>query len=81
LNPIQGMALFINAIHRCFTCVLFGAMAAGQASSFAPDYGKAKMAAARLFALFDHVPSIDSSSDEGYKLVSLIAVECIENTR
>jgi len=50
--------------------VLFGAMAAGQATSFAPDYGKAKVAAARLFTLFDHVPSIDSSSEEGEKLVS-----------
>ena len=45
-------------------------MAAGQASSFAPDYGKAKIAAARLFALFDRVPSIDSSSPDGDKLVS-----------
>ena len=44
-------------------------MAAGQASSFAPDYGKAKIAAARLFALFDVVPSIDSFSEAGDKLV------------
>jgi len=45
-------------------------MAAGQASSFAPDYGKAKVAAARLFQLFDRVPTIDSSSEAGDKLVS-----------
>ena len=55
---------------RVFAAILFGAMAAGQASSFAPDYGKAKIAAARLFALFDRVPSIDSSSPDGDKLVS-----------
>ena len=55
-----------------FTGVLFGAMAAGQASSFAPDYGKAKIAAARLFALFDRVPPIDSSSESGDKLVSFL---------
>lgn len=48
-------------------------MAAGQASSFAPDYGKAKIAAARLFALFDRVPPIDISSEDGLKLVY---IEC-----
>jgi hypothetical protein len=53
-----------------FSAILFGAMAAGQASSFAPDYGKAKIAAARLFALFDRVPPIDSSSEAGDKLVN-----------
>lgn len=56
-------------LKRVFSAVLFGAMAAGQASSFAPDYGKAKISAARLFALFDRVPPIDSSSDAGNKLV------------
>ena len=58
-------------LYRVFTGVLFGAMAAGQASSFAPDYGKAKMAAARLFDLFDRVPPIDSSSEAGDRLVSI----------
>ena len=47
-------------------------MAAGQASSFAPDYGKAKIAAARLFQLFDRVPTIDSSSEDGDKLVGIM---------
>lgn len=51
-------------------------MAAGQASSFAPDYGKAKQAAARLFALHDRVPDIDSSSEDGEKLVKHISA-CI----
>jgi hypothetical protein len=58
--------------NRVFTGVLFGAMAAGQASSFAPDYGKAKIAAARLFELFDRVPSIDSSSEAGKKMVRVL---------
>ena len=58
-------------VSRVFSAVIFGAMAAGQATSFAPDYGKAKMAAARLFALFDVVPSIDSSSEAGDKLVCI----------
>jgi ABC-type multidrug transport system fused ATPase/permease subunit len=53
---------------KVFSAILFGAMAAGQASSFAPDYGKAKASAARLFALFDRVPPINSSSEAGEKL-------------
>ena len=61
---------FAMLCHRVFSAIIFGAMAAGQASSFAPDYGKAKTAAARLFVLFDRVPEIDSSSEEGLKPVS-----------
>jgi len=53
-----------------FGAILFAAMAIGQASQFAPDYGKAKAAAARLFALFDRVPAIDSYSTYGEKPVS-----------
>ncbi len=45
-------------------------MAVGQASSFAPDYGKAKQSAARIFALLDSQPSINTESDMGSKPVS-----------
>ncbi|XP_039914086.1 ATP-dependent translocase ABCB1 isoform X2 [Hirundo rustica] len=50
-----------------FSAVVFGAMALGQTSSFAPDYAKAKISAAHLFMLFERVPSIDSYSEEGDK--------------
>ena len=50
--------------------IVMGAMSIGQASHFAPDYGKAKAAAAHIFALFDRVPQIDSFSEEGAKPVS-----------
>ncbi|NXL60490.1 MDR1 protein, partial [Chordeiles acutipennis] len=50
-----------------FSAVVFGAMALGQSSSFAPDYAKAKVSAAHLFLLFERVPSIDSYSEEGEK--------------
>lgn len=53
-----------------FSAVVFGAMALGQSSSFAPDYAKAKTSAAHLFVLFERVPSIDSYSEEGEKPVS-----------
>ena len=49
--------------------IIFGAMGVGQASSFAPDYGKAKISAARIFALFDREPALDSNPD-GEKPVS-----------
>jgi len=45
-------------------------LAVGQASQFAPDYGKAKAAAAKMFALFDRQPAIDSYSTVGEKPVS-----------
>ena len=38
---------------------MFGAKAVGQATSFAPDYGKAMTAAGRIFALLDRPSEID----------------------
>ena len=61
------MLLFIC---RVFSAIVFGAMGLGEASSFAPDYAKAKAAGGRLFALFNRTPEIDSSSEEGAKPVS-----------
>jgi len=43
----------------------------GQVSAFSPDYVKARIAAARLFKLFDRVPLIDSSCNEGNTPVSM----------
>nr|AKC42134.1 ABCB1 [Petromyzon marinus] len=51
-----------------FSAIVFGAMAVGQTSSFAPDYAKAKTSANHLFYLFQLIPAIDSYSDEGEKL-------------
>ncbi|XP_069770399.1 ATP-dependent translocase ABCB1 isoform X2 [Narcine bancroftii] len=48
-----------------FSAIVFGAMALGQTSSFAPDYAKAKMSAARIIMLVEQRPSIDSFSDAG----------------
>ena len=53
-----------------FGAIVFGAVGVGQTSQFAPDYGKAKAAAARIFALLDRQPAIDSYSTDGEKLVS-----------
>ena len=51
-------------------CVLFGAMSIGQALSYAPDYGKAKISASRLFALLKRQPKIDNNSNDGILPVS-----------
>ncbi|KFO56227.1 Multidrug resistance protein 1, partial [Corvus brachyrhynchos] len=56
-----------TSVFLVFSAVVFGAMALGQTSSFAPDYAKAKISAAHLFRLFERVPSIDSYSEEGDK--------------
>ncbi|XP_070567625.1 ATP-dependent translocase ABCB1-like isoform X2 [Ptychodera flava] len=48
-----------------FSCIAFGAMALGQASAFAPDAAKAKIAANNIFELLDREPEIDSSSTDG----------------
>ncbi|KAM9200099.1 ATP-dependent translocase ABCB1-like isoform 1-T1 [Mergus octosetaceus] len=56
-----------NSVFLVFSAVVFGAMALGQSSSFAPDYAKAKISAAHLFVLFERVPLIDSYSEEGEK--------------
>lgn len=47
------------------SAVLFGAMAVGEANSFAPNYAKAKMSAAHLVMLMNKVPEIDNLSNEG----------------
>uniref|UniRef100_H2ZPB6 Bile salt export pump n=1 Tax=Ciona savignyi TaxID=51511 RepID=H2ZPB6_CIOSA len=52
-------------VFKVITAVIFGAMAVGQNSSFAPDYAEAKVSARRMFALFDRTPEIDVYSDKG----------------
>ncbi|NWV15009.1 MDR1 protein, partial [Ptilonorhynchus violaceus] len=63
---VNGHMDFKN-VFLVFSAIVFGAMALGQSSSFAPDYAKAKVSAAHLFLLFERVPSIDSYSEEGDK--------------
>ncbi|KAK3589575.1 hypothetical protein CHS0354_043029 [Potamilus streckersoni] len=55
-------------VFKVFSAIVFGAMAIGQASSFAPDAGKASASAGYIFALLDRVPSIDVQSEDGLKL-------------
>ncbi|XP_063089932.1 ATP-dependent translocase ABCB1 isoform X1 [Cavia porcellus] len=50
-----------------FSAIVFGAMAVGQVSSFAPDYAKAKVSASHIIMIMEKVPTIDSYSTEGLK--------------
>ncbi|XP_053119930.1 ATP-dependent translocase ABCB1 isoform X2 [Hemicordylus capensis] len=54
-----------KAVFLVFSCIVFGAMALGQTSSFTPDYAKAKISAAHMFMLFERVPLIDNYSVNG----------------
>ena len=49
-------------------------MMVGRVSAFSPDYAKAKIAAARLFKLFDTMTPIDSWSEDGLRPVSIAEV-------
>ena len=56
--------------YRVFAAITFGGQALGRASALTPDVGKAKMAAAKLFQLFDRKPVPDSSDPDGLQPVS-----------
>ena len=49
--------------------MVFTALSLGRASSFAPDASKAQVSAARIFALFNREPPIDTTSPDGERLV------------
>ncbi|XP_053373066.1 ATP-dependent translocase ABCB1-like isoform X2 [Mercenaria mercenaria] len=52
-------------VFKAFSAVVFGGMAIGQASSFAPDAAKAQSSASVIFKLLDLKPDIDSESTVG----------------
>ncbi|XP_038135088.1 ATP-dependent translocase ABCB1-like [Cyprinodon tularosa] len=55
---VEGVFLVISA-------VLFGAMAVGEANSYAPNYAKAKMSASHLMMLLNKEAEIDNLSEQG----------------
>lgn len=67
LRKSINVTLFVRTI----LAVQMGAMMAGQISALTPDFVKAKIAAGRLFKLFDRAPVIQSDSDGGLKPVSM----------
>lgn len=51
------------------SAIVTSGTALGRASSYTPDYAKAKISAARFFQLLDRVPQISVYSDKGDKWV------------
>lgn len=71
--------MYFASLARVVLSILMGGFVLGQISALSPDYDKAKVAAARLFKLFDRKTLIDSSSEDGLIPVStsqLIRVQC-----
>ncbi|XP_054471765.1 bile salt export pump [Anoplopoma fimbria] len=64
---VKSEGLHYMLVFRVITAVVISGTALGRASSFTPDYAKAKIAAARLFKLLDRVPKISISHTDGEK--------------
>ncbi|KAM8748861.1 bile salt export pump [Acanthopagrus schlegelii] len=54
-------------VFRVISAVVISGTALGRASSFTPDYAKAKTAATQFFRLLDRVPKISMSDTDGEK--------------
>ena len=63
-----------ESVFVAFMALVFGAVGAGQAGAFAPNYAKAKLSANRIFFLLDRVPIIDGYSEDGEKPVSVLCL-------
>ncbi|XP_073710881.1 bile salt export pump isoform X1 [Misgurnus anguillicaudatus] len=61
----EGLAYMI--VFRVISALVISGTALGRASSFTPDYAKAKIAAAQLFKLLDRVPKISISNTDGQR--------------
>ena len=53
---------------------MIGGAMLGHLSAFSSDYEKAKIAAARLFKIFDRKSAIDSSSEDGLTPVRMFTI-------
>ncbi|OCT75763.1 hypothetical protein XELAEV_18030950mg [Xenopus laevis] len=65
---IANCYMEFESVFIVFSAIIFAAMSVGQSNSFAPDFGKAKSSAQRMFLLLDRKPVIDSYSNEGETL-------------
>lgn len=71
-DPTSVLHVDFKAVFIVFTAVIFGALGAGEAGSYAPDYAAARESANSIFSLLDREPAIDSYSEEGLKPVSTL---------
>uniref|UniRef100_A0A8C3A5P2 Bile salt export pump n=1 Tax=Cyclopterus lumpus TaxID=8103 RepID=A0A8C3A5P2_CYCLU len=64
---VQQEGLHFSLVFRVISAIVTSGTALGRASSYTPDYAKAKISAARFFKLLDRVPLISVYSDKGDK--------------
>ncbi|XP_078320541.1 ATP-dependent translocase ABCB1-like isoform X1 [Crassostrea virginica] len=64
---IKENEMTYTEVFLVFSAIVFGAMAMGESSAFAPDAGKATKSATLIFKLLDREPKIDPYSEEGIK--------------
>ncbi|KAK5602504.1 Bile salt export pump [Crenichthys baileyi] len=64
---VEQEGLHFSLVFRVISAIVTSGTALGRASSYTPDYAKAKISAARFFQLLDRVPSISVYSNRGEK--------------
>uniref|UniRef100_A0A665WBC6 Bile salt export pump n=1 Tax=Echeneis naucrates TaxID=173247 RepID=A0A665WBC6_ECHNA len=64
---VRQEGLHFSLVFRVISAIVTSGTALGRASSYTPDYAKAKISAARFFQLLDRVPQINVYSDRGDK--------------
>ncbi|XP_067891280.1 bile salt export pump-like isoform X2 [Heterodontus francisci] len=64
---VVAEGLHFSIVFRVISAIVTSGTALGRASSYTPDYAKAKIAAARFFQLIDRVPKINVYNGEGEK--------------
>ncbi|KAK2856759.1 hypothetical protein Q5P01_005494 [Channa striata] len=64
---VRAEGLHFSLVFRVISAIITSGTALGKASSYTPDYAKAKISAARFFQLLDRVPQINVYSDKGDK--------------
>ncbi|XP_015822022.1 bile salt export pump isoform X2 [Nothobranchius furzeri] len=64
---VRAEGLQYMLVFRVISAIVISGTALGRASSFTPDYAKAKIAAAQFFKLLDRVPQISTDRSCGQK--------------
>ncbi|CAO2587737.1 ATP-binding cassette sub-family B member 5 [Lemmus lemmus] len=64
----------VLSFDRVFTAIAYGAIAIGETLVWTPEYSKAKVGAAHLFALLKKKPTIDGCSQSGEKLKCMFGI-------
>ncbi|XP_015277731.1 PREDICTED: bile salt export pump [Gekko japonicus] len=64
---VDQEGLHYSYVFRVISCIVTSGTALGKASSYTPNYAKAKIAAARFFKLVDRIPLISVYSNVGEK--------------